>query len=148
MNIRKKEANENGQSLLEVLISIVFMGAILLMSLNFIGAGIRGNSRGKEMSAASYLAQQALEDMRSVDYAELPEFDGFITGGLPPGSEPAASICQEWDDNITSELPTGFGEIEVGVTGSLTRISVVVGWIDAVDKERRVEFETLIAERT
>jgi Tfp pilus assembly protein PilV len=137
-----------GFILLEVLVSIVFMAAILLMSLNFMVAGIRGNSRGKEMSAASYLAQEMLEEMRLVDFNDLLDFDGYTTGGSLPGGQPAADICEDWEDGVTTELPSGHGEIDVQVTGSLARISVLVGWLDGVNKDRQVRFETMIADRS
>ena len=142
-----KVAEERGQSLLEVLISILFLGAILLMSLNFMAAGIRGNSRGREMSAAAYLAQEILETMKTIDFEDLSGFDGFVTGGGLPAQEPARTICSEWEGNVQGELPLGLGEIDVDVTGSRARISVVVKWVDGVNKERQVRYETLIANR-
>ena len=140
-------ARESGHSLLEVLVSILFMAALLLMSMNFMIAGIRGNSRGREMSSASYFAQQMLEEMRVVDFADLSDFSGFTTGGTPPGSDPARSICLEWEGGIVSELPSGSGDVEVVVTGSLARVTVSVHWIDGVNKERTVRYETMISDR-
>jgi Tfp pilus assembly protein PilV len=137
--------DESGQSLLEVLVSVLFMASLLLMSLNFMTAGIQGNSRGREMSTATYLAQEVLEEMKMVEYDDLPEFSGFVTGGGLPGGEPARSICQVWEGNILSELASGRGEIDVDATASRARITVIVEWVDGVNKERHVTFETLIS---
>ena len=140
--------DEDGQSLLEVLISIVFMAAILLMSLNFMVAGVRGNSVGREMSTATYLAQEVLEEMRTADFSDLGGFDGFVTGGSPPGGEPARSICEDWEEEVTGELPSGQGEIDVDITGGLARVTVTVDWVGGADKQRQVSFETMIAARS
>ena len=142
-----KLKEERGQSLLEVLVSVLFLAMILLMSLNFMTAGIRGNSRGREMSAAAYLAQQVLEEMKLVDFDDLSGFDGFTTGGGLPAEDPARSICLEWEEGVQGELPLGQGEIDVQVTGSRARVSVEVEWTDGVSKERRVRYETLISNR-
>lgn len=140
-------AGEGGHSLLEVLVSLLFMAAMLLMSMNFMIAGIQGNSRGREMSSASYFAQQLLEEMRVVDFDDLADFAGYSTDGSPPGSEPARSICLEWQQGIESELPSGSGDVSVVVTGSLARVVVTVRWVDGVRKERRVRYETMISDR-
>jgi hypothetical protein len=140
-------ARERGHSLLEVLVSLLFMAALLLMSMNFMIAGIRGNSRGREMSSASYFAQQMLEEMRLVDFADLADFAGYSTGGPPPGSDPARSICLEWEQGIESELPSGSGDVSVVVSGSLARVVVTVRWVDGVRKERQVRYETMISDR-
>jgi len=138
---------ERGQSLLEVLISLLFLALILLMSLNFMTAGIRGNSRGREMSAAAYLAQEMLEAMKMADFDDLSDFDGFTTGGGLPAQDPARSICLEWEEGVQGELPMGEGTIDVAVTGSRARIKVDVVWVDGVNKERHVTYETLISNR-
>jgi hypothetical protein len=83
--------------------------------------------------------------MKMVEYDDLPEFSGFVTGGGLPGGEPARSICQVWEGNILSELASGRGEIDVDATASRARITVIVEWVDGVNKERHVTFETLIS---
>jgi type II secretory pathway pseudopilin PulG len=138
---------EKGMSLLEVLLSIVFMAGILLMSLNFMVAGIRGNARGREMSSAAYFAQEMLEEMRMVDYTNLTDFDGYETIGDLPVGEPARSICLEWKQGIISELPSGYGEIDIQASSNIARIIVIVEWVDGVKKERQVKYETMISRR-
>ncbi|OGF96920.1 MAG: hypothetical protein A2Z06_03300 [Candidatus Glassbacteria bacterium RBG_16_58_8] len=140
-----RSRDERGQSLVEVLVSIVFMAAILLMSMNFLVAGIRGNSRGREMSSASYLAQEILEEMRMVEYEDLSAFDGFVTGGALPGGEPVRSMCQDWEGGIVSELPEGRGVIDVADYGTYSRITVDIEWVDGGGMTRNVRYETLIA---
>ncbi len=141
-----KMRENRGQSLVEVIVAILFLAMILLMSLNFMTAGIRGNSRGREMSVATYLAHQILAEMKLCEFEDLPDFDGFTTGGGLPATEPARSICMDWEEAIQDELPSGLGEVDVVVGASRVSITVVVEWVDGVNKERRVRYETLISD--
>ena len=126
--INKDEGN--GFTLIEVLIAIVILTVGLLGMASLTGTIIRGNKFSNDLTTATTLAQDKMEDIRRIR----------VTGYLNVLSEMKA-LCSSPDDQH---------KIEVSVTDDspapdMKTVSVKVYWGGASMEDHNVELKTIFA---
>ena len=137
-----QSGRDNGFSLIEVLLSLVILTVVMLLTINLMMSQIRGNHSGRLFTVSSSITTDMVEKLMEVDYENLVDFDGYNTGLTPPGVEPALSYCGEWQQGIHDMLPGGYGEINIQYGANLSRIEVVVRFMEG-DVEHEVKLETM-----
>jgi type IV pilus modification protein PilV len=73
--IGKGESARSGFSLIEVLIATVVIGIGFLAAASMQGMSVGGNSKSQLMTAAVYLAEDKIEELRSLDYLDIRSAD-------------------------------------------------------------------------
>ena len=82
---RKKVANQDGITLLEVLVAMIIMGFALLLLLNMAMVALDGNDWSNKTTLVTQLLQEKLEQLRSVK-----------DNGLTSGSDTAQGFSRHW----------------------------------------------------
>jgi type II secretory pathway pseudopilin PulG len=113
-----RASRDGGFSLLEVLFAsaIMIAGAASLAQLFVIST--RTNGYAKNTSLTAFLAQQKMEQLRSLEW-------GFDVLGLP-------STDTTSDTTVVPEAPTGGTGLSPSPSGTLSQNTV--GWVDYFDK--------------
>lgn len=140
--VQEKKRGGNGFSLVEVLLSLVLLTAVMSLTARLMVSEIRGNHSGRLYTKATGIATSMIEKLIQVDYEDLTDYDNFNTDSTPPGVEPAHSDCAEWKELLRSELPDGYGEIDIQYDADLSRMEVKVRF-DADGIEHEVKLETM-----
>jgi len=138
----KRDGEESGFSLVEVLFSLLLLTVIMLMTAKLMTSEIGGSHYGRLLTEATGIATDMIEKLMEVDYQDIDEFDGFTTKSTPPPSEPAGSYCEEWKETILDVLPGGYGEIQIDYGSNLSRMTVIVKFRDG-GIEHEVKLETM-----
>jgi Tfp pilus assembly protein PilV len=124
-----------GLSTIEVAISTVLVGAMLIGAMNLLGASMRGRNSDMRRAKAIRLAEDLMSEILQQRYSEPTDAAAFG----PEGSEPSAAIGPRtlWDDvddyHASSETPpqTKDGEVMPDCTG--WRRWVEVKYVDPDD---------------
>ena len=102
--------NQNGISLLEVLVAMLIMGFSLLMLLNMAMIALDGNDWSNKTTLAAQLLQQKLEEVRA-------------SGNFTSGSDTAQGVQRSWS---------------VSSAGNHLRcVDVTVAWEDMKGREQQ-----------
>lgn len=134
--------DEPGFSLVEVLFSLVLLTMVMLLTIKLMMSEINGNHSGRLFTKTTNMATDMIEKLMEVDYSDLNDFDNYNTNLPPPPVEPAQSYCGEWRQWIQSELPGGYGQIDIQYGSNLSRMEVIVRFDDE-GTVREVKIETM-----
>ena len=136
---------EAGMSLVElmmvIILAVVFIGALLSAAIQ---QGLHRQTN-METSLAMTAALDNLERVRATPFAGLPALNG--SGFDVPGSNgnPGGLRALPGDpDGLPGELTVTVDETKTGYT--LYRVAASVSW-RGVNRSRRIQVETLVAER-
>lgn len=69
----RKSGKASGFTLLEVLIAVMIIGVGFMAAASMQGTSVSGNSRSAYMTAATYLAEDKLEELRNTDYMAITQ---------------------------------------------------------------------------
>ncbi len=75
-------AGEQGISVVEALVTLFFMTVIALSVARMIGVGVEVNRASEDVTATTSLAEQKMEELRSMNYAVIP-VGGSLTLDVP-----------------------------------------------------------------
>lgn len=115
MKVNKKKMKKVlGFTLIEILIALTILSIAMLSFIPMVISTIRANSFGAQMSRASELAQDKLEEIR-----RMPFDDPDISGALPMTST-VQTFYSIFQRNYTVDLVGGAPDIKL--------ISVIVNW--------------------
>jgi type IV pilus assembly protein PilV len=67
----RKTRRQSGFTLLEVLIAVLVIGVGFMATASMQGTSVSGNSRSAFMTAATYLAEDKIEELRNTDYMAI-----------------------------------------------------------------------------
>jgi len=126
--LRPNKNNDNGFTLIEVLIAIVILSVGLLGMASLTVGIINGNRFSNDLTTATTLAQDKMEEIRGASYSSV-------------ASETKAVLSSPYDEykrevTITDDSPA---------TGMKT-VSVKVYWGGASKEDHNVELETILAQ--
>ncbi len=119
--------NKKGFSLIEVLVGLVLLAIGLLAIAGMQITSVRGNFFSSNMTQASILAQDRLETLRNLPFADA----ALITGNHNDGVIPGTIFTRDYD--VSSIVGT-----------SMLTITVRVRWRDTSD--HTISFTTVRAE--
>ena len=104
--MKKTGQNASGFTLMEVLIAIVLMAVGLLGMAALTGGIMRGNNHSSDLTTATVLAQEKIEDIRRIGYYATPGSDTTTTEayGTISGFSRFKRTTQTDVDNPTSNM--------------------------------------------
>ena len=117
----------DGFTLIEVLVAIVILTVGLLGMASMTGVIIRGNKLSNDLTTATTLAQDKMEDIRRLGYSGTPTSDTTVTENYNSISDYAAYKRVTVTDVYTSGTtwpPSGMKDITVTVYWDSDRHSV------------------------
>lgn len=149
--------SEKGYSLIEILVSLGLMAGVMVAICSMFVLGGTYVKSGRQLTQATALAQDIMEDINKQSYTGLYL---FLQGGSPdPNAQSVTSDTRvsgsaantEWGSNIRSKLHQGFALVSmVPVGGTVTpptfstaeaiRISVELDWTE-LRRNRSVKVE-------
>ncbi len=144
--LHRLEKNENGFSLLEVLIALVILAIGLLGLSQMQVMGIDGNARGNKITTATTLAQDALEGLLNFEYATLDL--RLLADGIQGNFD---SEFPEFNNGVVAANKTYKGvtytrnyTVDRGypIADSMT-IVVTVNWVDQAGNNHSVSIDTV-----
>ena len=120
--------NDNGFTLLEVLVAIIILTAGLLGMAALTGGIIHGNKFSNDLTTATTLAQDKMEDIKRLGYSGVT-------------SETKAVLSSPYDEykrevTVTDDSPAS----------GMKTVSVKVYWGGASKENRNVELKTILAQ--
>lgn len=126
--MNKKNRNENGFSLIEVLIGLVILAIGLLAIAGMQITSVKGNFFSSNLTQASVLAQDRLETLKNVAYGDA---------GLSSGNH---------NDGLVGIPPIFTRDYDVTVVPGTTMLNIVVRvrWRDSSD--HTISFTTIRSE--
>lgn len=124
--------NDAGYSLIEVVVAIMLLGLAILPMIGMFDAGLRAAVVGSNYEGARALANEKLEEIRSLPYNNPGAPNDSVVEIYPPGTTPdqtqgnytytvTTQYLQEQEDGSVAAPPSG-------VAGTMMRVTVTVEW--------------------
>ena len=156
-NTRGAGANENGYSLVELLVSLGLMTGVMVAIASMFVMGGTYVKAGKQLTVATALSQDIMEDINKQSYSGLYLFvqgsspDPNATSTVTDSRTPASVADATWGADIRSQLHKGYVVITatpIGGTlstptfasGEGVRIGIELGWTE-LRRDRTVKME-------
>jgi prepilin-type N-terminal cleavage/methylation domain-containing protein len=117
--------DDKGMTLVEIMVAMIILAIALAWLAPMLVTAMRGNRLGGDLTTASTLAQDKIEELRNVSYSSLLSH--------PAGQDTVGKMIRNW--NIAEEL---------GQDG-LARITITVSWQDDKGEDHQAQFETMQA---
>jgi len=117
--------NQNGFSLLEIMISLVLLALIMLPMAVMFGHGAAFLRNNEIENTALLLAQRELEEIKTMEFEDI-------------GDE---------NKNVTQDGTTYTVNTSVTENGNLKNITVTVAWVGINGTNRQLQLETVVARR-
>lgn len=116
---------QRGMTLVEIMVAMIILAIALCWLAPLIIISMRGTRRGGNLTQATTLAQDKLEEFRSTSYAAMLAH--------PTGQDTVGGVVRSW---TVTEEPDQDG---------LARIVVDLSWRDDAGKEHQAQFVSLRA---
>lgn len=121
--ILKKSIGKNGFTLIEVMASMIILSIGVLGLAPMIISAIQGNSFGDDMTDATLIAQDKIEELRNINYALIAS-----------GQDTVGTVQRQW--TVQNDTPA------IGIS----QITVQTSWTDEEGNSHMVTLVTLRAE--
>ncbi len=109
---------QRGFSLIEALVSIFLMSIVLLGVAQLIGVSIHLQRASEDLTSATVLAEQKLEELKNVD------FNGLVPGGSLNGDLPGYFDMPDVDNDGIVDYTRRWEVLDLGV-GKVMRVRVI-----------------------
>lgn len=109
---------QRGFSLVEALVSIFLMGIVLLGVAQLIGVSIHLQRASEDVTSATVLVEQKLEELMNVD------FDGLAPGGSINGNQPGYFDTPDVDNDGIADYTRRWEVLDLG-PGKVMRVRVI-----------------------
>ena len=117
--------NTGGFTLLEVLLSILLLGAGFAILLQIISTGLFAGSQNEDEIVATYLAQEKIEELRNTDFSAIASEAKVAVSGFPAFSRQVAVATPQTDlDQLTVTVYWYAGNTETSIS-TVTYVSNV-----------------------
>ena len=141
-------SKKRGASMLDAVVTIFFVGLIVLMFSAIFPAATSCSRQAQEYKTAVALAQRKMEQVRSLKYELLTPTVLHVNGAIDSsaGGSPYAFTTA---DSLTSKLTQGAGTLAIqDESSTLKRVTVTVSWISSSRSvARSVRLVTYVADR-
>jgi type IV pilus assembly protein PilV len=128
----RKSGQASGFTLLEVLIAVTVIGVGFMAAASMQGTSISGNSRSAFMTAATYLAEDKLEELRNTDYMAItaagsPENNIDELGNAGGIYSRSWTVVNDSPGLLMKEVTVTVDWVERGVSHTLAITTVIWG---------------------
>ena len=124
---------QNGFSLIEILITLIIMSYGLLGVAGIIVNSLKVSQSSYSRSQASLLANDIIDRMRAnrvtAEKTPCPCPYDLALNGTPGGTGVSLSDLTEWQESLTSTLPSGTGSVALNETTK--KRTVTIQWDDS-----------------
>lgn len=125
MNISQNR-NEQGFSLIEVLIAMVVLSIGLLGIAKLQGTAMTGNVFSRDGTVAVQLAEEMIERVRAHAGNDPADYDDIDTSGSCSGSAPAKTDCDSWKARLAaSSLSNAVGTVDVVQDSPMSEVATI-----------------------
>lgn len=116
-----------GFTLIEILIAVLLLAVgVLGLAAAQLGA-LKYNQTSSSRTQASFLAYSIVDAMRA-NKVNAPSYDIAINAAAPTGNSIAATDIRNWQQSLSTQLPSGTGSIARGTGASSNVVTVTVRW--------------------
>ena len=137
--------HRSGWSLIEVMIAVLVLSLVTAAFASLYPIALRMRSKSENVTRATTLAQQKIEQVRALPYVSLG-YTGLQFNNVIDASPSASPFSFTTVDSLASKLPQGAGTITLSNPATdLTRVDVTVTWGGLVQTGNSVTVSTLIA---
>jgi prepilin-type N-terminal cleavage/methylation domain-containing protein len=116
---------QKGLTLVEIMVAMIILAIALAWLAPMLVIAMRSNRFGGDLTAASTVAQDKIEELRNVSYSSLL--------ANPAGQDTVGKMTRDW--NVREET---------GQEG-LARITITISWQDDKGNDHQSQFETMRA---
>jgi len=140
--------SKRGAGLLDAMVSIFLLGAAGVVFSASFPTGLSALRQSGESSSAALIAQEKMEQIRSLDYAVL-DYEGLRAGGVVDVNLTSSPYSFTVVDDLPSKLPGATGVLtisdETGVN-PVKRVQVSISWQSRDGAPRSVTLITCVAD--
>ena len=144
MNIKKLFLDKNGLSLIEVMVAFSILTVAFIGLVQAFPFGVAINKEAENITVASYLAQEKIEELISLGY-------GGISAGTAETKHRLSDDQSSYLYNYQREATVNYidGNLsQVEIDEGMKKISVTVYYVNAISKtEKNYNITTIISER-
>jgi prepilin-type N-terminal cleavage/methylation domain-containing protein len=134
-------------TLIEVMIAVMLLCFTAAVFTALFPPSLRVRSQAENVTRATLLAQQKIEQLRALSYEDL-NYDALRTANVIDASPTTSPFVFTQVAGLASDLPQGSGTLTLTETATdLTRVDVTVSWSGAVATGNNISVTTLIANK-
>src|SRR5262249_5268262 len=133
LNPGKQMKNREGFSLIEVMIAVLVLSFTVALFGALYPMSMRLRSKSENVTQATMIAQQKIEQIRSIPYDSLT-FSSLRSNNLVDASPTSAPYSFTTIDNLANKLPQPTGTVSISNAGTGTHtadlklVTVTVSW--------------------
>jgi Tfp pilus assembly protein PilV len=137
----------SGLSLIEVMIAVMLLSFTVTVFASLFPIAMRLRSKSENVTRATTLAQQKIEQLRSQPYANL-NYTVLRAANIIDASPTTSPFSFTSVNSLTSSLPEGSGTLTItDAATDLKRVDVTLTWGGLVANGNTVTMTTLIANK-
>jgi prepilin-type N-terminal cleavage/methylation domain-containing protein len=136
--------HRRGFSLIETMIAVMALSFIVLCFGAVFPTASRLRSKGGNVTLATTLAHQKVEQLRGMKFADLT-YSGLYAAGIIDASPPQSPFSISTASGLTTALTGGSGTLTLtDESTGLKRARVDISWSDAVSAVNSVALESFL----
>jgi prepilin-type N-terminal cleavage/methylation domain-containing protein len=137
----------SGMSLIEVMIAVLILSFAVAVFAPLYPTSMRLRSKAENVTRATTLAQQKIEQIRALPYTSLT-YSGLRANSVIDSSPATSPYSFTSVDGLASKLPEVTGTLSVSTPATdLTQVDVTVSWGGLVQNGNTVALSTQIANK-
>lgn len=140
--------SKRGAGLVDVIATIALLSAVGVVFATTFSAGYSCLGQAREYKIAASIAQQKIEQLRSMNYESL-NYSLLHSAGVIDSSPTVSPYSFTQVDNVGSQLCMGTGTLEiVDVSSDVKQVRVIVNWRSkSGTPNRTIQLTTLFADK-
>jgi prepilin-type N-terminal cleavage/methylation domain-containing protein len=139
--------NRSGLSLIEVMIAVMVLSFAVATFAPLYPISMRMRSKAENVSRATALAQQKIEQVRALPYTSLT-YSSLQTTSVIDASPSTSPYSFTSVDGLASKLPQGTGTLTLSTPATdLKRVDVTITWGGLVQNGNTVTVSTQVANK-
>jgi Tfp pilus assembly protein PilV len=139
--------NRAGFTLFEVMMGVLLLSLTVTVFASLFPLSARLRTKSENVTRATTLAQQKIEQVRALSYADL-EYDTLRVANVIDSSPDTAPFSFTQIDGLATKLPQGAGTLTISdPEPDLRQVSVTVTWGGVVANGNTITVSTLIANK-
>jgi prepilin-type N-terminal cleavage/methylation domain-containing protein len=139
--------SRSGLTLIEVMIAVLVLSFAVSVFASLYPMAQRMRSKAENVTRATTLAQQKIEQVRALAYTSL-NYSGLHSNNIIDASPTSSPYSFTTTDSLATKLPQGSGTLTLSNPATdLTRIDVTITWGGLIQTGDSVTVSTLICNK-